>query len=378
MRVGFDVSPLCVPHSGVGTYTSNLLSRLQTLGDEMIPLSPRPPIHGYAGGDFGNGINGLSPALRRYPNKTLWMQCFLPLQLSRLGVSVAHFTNSVAPLFSPCPTVITIHDMTLWLFPQYHYHLRLFSMRPFIPLAARRAAAIIAISRATKADIVRILRVPPEKVHVIYEAPAASFRPMDKERALNTVRRGWAVPERFALYVGTIEPRKNLVRLLQAFAQLWHGGVVTHKLVFVGERGWKEEPVFRAVESLGLRDAVLFLGYVPHEVLIALYNLAEALVFPSLYEGFGLPVVEAMACGTPVITSRSGALGEISGEAAEFVDPTSVESIAEALRCVLNDPVRQAELSQHGLAHSARFSWEATAEQTRAVYQQGIGSLRTL
>jgi glycosyltransferase involved in cell wall biosynthesis len=311
------------------------------------------------------------------------MQCFLPLQLSRLDVSVGHFTNSVAPLLSPCPTVITIHDMTLWLLPKYHNGLRLLSMRPFIPVAARQAAAIVAVSRATKEDVVRILRVPPEKVHVIYEAPAASFHPMDEETALNTVRQGRSpegaplrgLPERFALYVGTIEPRKNLVRLLHAFAQLWHGGVVPHKLVFVGQRGWKDEPVFRAVEKLELQQAVLFLGYVPREILIALYNLAEALVFPSLYEGFGLPVVEAMACGTPVITSRNGSLDEISGEAAEFVEPTSIESIAEALRRVLNDPARQVELSHQGLAQSSRYSWAVAAEQTRAVYRQVTSSL---
>ncbi|RIK43564.1 MAG: glycosyltransferase family 1 protein [Chloroflexi bacterium] len=376
VRIGFDVSPLCVPHSGVGTYTSNLLCQLQTLGDEVVPLFHRPPLHGCAGG-ASDRTNGTPPFTRKYLNKTLWMQCFLPLQLSRLGVSVGHFTNSVAPLLSPCPTVITIHDMTLWLFPQYHNSLRLLSMRPFIPMAARRAAAIVAVSRATKQDLVRILRVPPEKVHVIHEAPAASFHPMDRETALNTMRQsGMApgmLPDRFALYVGTIEPRKNLVRLLQAFAQLWHGGVVPHKLLFVGQRGWKEEPVFRAVEQLGLQEAVLFLGYVPHETLIALYNLAEALVFPSLYEGFGLPVVEAMACGTPVITSRNGSLGEVTGGAAEFVEPTSTESIAEALRYVLNDPDRQAELRQRGLAQSSRFSWEISAKQTQAVYRQVAG-----
>jgi glycosyltransferase involved in cell wall biosynthesis len=276
--------------------------------------------------------------------------------------------------------------MTLWLFPKYHNGLRLLSMRPFIPVAARRAAAIVAVSRATKEDIVRILRVPPEKVHVIHEAPSASFHPMDEETALNTVRQARnteagaplrALPERFVLYVGTIEPRKNLVRLLQAFAQLWHGGVVPHKLVFVGQRGWKDEPVFRTVERLELQQAVLFLGYVPRKILIALYNLAEALVFPSLYEGFGLPVVEAMACGTPVITSRNGSLNEISGEAAEFVEPTSIESIAEALRRVLNDPIRQVELSHQGLTQSSRYSWAVAAEQTRAVYRQVANTLHT-
>lgn len=370
VRIGFDVTPLCVPHNGVGAYTANLLSRLEGMGDAMIPLSHRPPLPGYTGDGTDNRVDALSPILRRRLNKTFWMQCVLPLQLARLGLNASHFTNSVAPIFSPCPTVVTIHDMTLWLFPQYHYGLRLLSMRPFIPLAARRAAAIIAVSRATKQDIVRILRVPAEKVHVIHEAASVAFHPIDRESAWQALGGDWSVPERFALYVGTIEPRKNLVRLLQAFAQVWHGGAVPHKLVFVGQRGWKEQPVFRAVERLGLQEAVLFLGHVPHDILIALYNLAEALVFPSLYEGFGLPVVEAMACGTPVITSRNGSLAEISGEAAEFVEPTSVESIADALRRVLNDPARQQQLRQLGLAQSSRYSWETAARQTQAVYRQ--------
>lgn len=370
MRIGFDVTPLCVPHSGVGTYTANLLSHLEPLGDEIVPLSHRLPHQGYGRHALNNGANGRLPAPYSRLNKTLWMQCILPLHLAQIHVQVGHFTNSVAPLFSPCPTVLTIHDMTLWLFPQYHYGLRLLSMRPFIPLAVRRAAAIIAVSQATKQDIVRILGVPPEKVRVIHEAPAPAFQPLDTETARALLPPAWAIPQRFVLYVGTIEPRKNLVRLLQAFAALWHSGHIPHQLVFVGQRGWKEEPVFQTVETLGLQKAVRFLGYVPHESLIALYNLAEALVFPSLYEGFGLPVVEAMACGTAVITSRNGSLDEISGEAAEFIEPTSVESITEALHRVLNSPERQAALGAQGLAHAARYSWTTAAQQTQALYRQ--------
>jgi glycosyltransferase involved in cell wall biosynthesis len=374
MRIGFDVTPLCVPHSGVGTYTSSVLSHLQLLGDELIPLYHRPPIYGYhfSGADSDMRPAGYKALNKTMLNKTIWMQCILPFQLARLGLNVSHFTNSVAPLFSSCPTVVTIHDMTLWMFPKYHYGLRLLSMRPFVPLVARRAAAIIAVSKSTKQDIVRILGVPAEKVHVIYEAPSASFCPMDRERARRTLHNHWPVPERFVLYVGTIEPRKNLVRLLQAFAQLWHGGAVAHRLVIAGQRGWKEEPVFQSIERLGLQDAVVFLGYVPHEVLVALYNLATALVFPSLYEGFGLPVIEAMACGTPVVTSRNGSLDEVSGGAAEFIEPTSVESIATALRYVLNDTNRQEELRQQGFAHASQYTWESTAKQTQNLYRQVI------
>jgi glycosyltransferase involved in cell wall biosynthesis len=370
MKIGFDITPLCVPQSGVGTYTANVLSQLRSLGEELIPLYHRPPLDGHNFTASNGGFSAMQRAMYKRLNKTVWMQCVLPFQLSRLGLSVGHFTNSVAPLFSPCPTVVTIHDMTLWMFPKYHYGMRLLSMRPFIPLTARRAGAIIAVSRTTKEDIVRILGVPAEKVHVIHEAPAASFRPIERASARQLLGSKWAAPERFVLYVGTIEPRKNLVRLLEAFAQLWQGGAMQHRLVLVGQRGWKEEPVFQSIERLGLQDAVLFLGYVPHEILVALYNLADALIFPSLYEGFGLPVVEAMACGTPVITSRNGSLAEVSGEAAEFIEPTSVESIATALRDLLNDPARREELRQCGLAHAAQYSWESTAKQTQALYQQ--------
>lgn len=166
------------------------------------------------------------------------------------------------------------------------------------------------------------------------------------------------------LYVGTIEPRKNLPRLLEAFARLQKNGLTSFDLIFVGQRGWKDAPV----ERLGLAGSVRFLEYVPIEDLVALYNLADVLAFPSLYEGFGLPVVEAMACETPVVTSSSGSLGEIAGDAAEFVDPTDVTSIADGLYRVLTCPARRAELRARGLARAAQFTWMAAASQTRALY----------
>jgi glycosyltransferase involved in cell wall biosynthesis len=327
-------------------------------GDTIVPLSHLA--------QNGNG------APQRRINKTVWMQTLLPLKLARERIDICHFTNSVATLLSPCPTVVTIHDMTLWLFPQHHYRRRLLAMRPFIPLAARRAAAVIAVSHATKADIVRILGVAADKVHVIHEAPAAWFRPIEDPTALETVRRRYGLPERIVLYVGTIEPRKNLVRLLQAFARLRHSGVIEHTLVLAGQPGWKHEPVTMAVEQLGLSQAVRFLGYVPTDDLVALYNLANALVFPSLYEGFGLPVMEAMACGTPVLTSANSSLAEISDCAAELVDPASVESIADGLRRILTDPARRADLRARGLSRAAQFTWTDAAQRTRAVYAEAL------
>jgi glycosyltransferase involved in cell wall biosynthesis len=245
-------------------------------------------------------------------------------------------------------------------------------MRPFIPLAARRATAIIAVSEATKKDIVRILKVKASQVHVIHEAVSPVFRPLPPDDSLEEVRRAYNLPKRFLLYVGTIEPRKNLVRLIQAYHHLCQRQEHAHALVFVGSPGWKCDEVFATVERLSLNGKVRFLGYVPQADLVALYNLAEAMAFPSLYEGFGLPILEAMACGTPVIASPNGSLQEVAGSAAEFVDPKNVESIADGLQHVLSNPARQEELRAKGFAQAARFSWETTARQTLALYKQAV------
>lgn len=360
MRVGFDITPLGVPQSGIGTYTVNLLDHLGRQPDaEILPLA-----------HFPIDSDWLESRRRgRFQlNKTLWMQAVLPWQLARLGADVCHFTNRVASWRTPCPSIVTIHDATLWLFPEHHPRRRLLAMRPLIPLAARRAKAIIAVSHSAKRDIVRILKVPAHRVHVVYEAAAPIFQPLTGDACLSAVRRQYQLPDRFVLHVGTLEPRKNLVRLLEAYSQLRRDGHQTHALVLVGSRGWKDAEVFGTIERLGLSGLVHVLGYVPTEGLVALYNLADSLAFPSLYEGFGLPVVEAMACGTPVVVSRCGALPEVAGSAAEFVDATDVDSIAAGLRRVLSDPDRQAELRDKGRARAAHFSWVEAATQTRHVY----------
>jgi glycosyltransferase involved in cell wall biosynthesis len=372
LRIGFDLTPLTVPRSGVGTYTACLLDQLQQGPDTILPLSHYP-----AGYRWSAANRAVRP---KALNKTLWMQLHLPRELKQLQPDLCHFTNHVAPLWLPCPSILTIHDMTLWLHPGYHPLRRLVSMRPLIPHAARRADAIITVSHSAKADIVRILGIPPEKVHVIYEAPGREFRALDEESGkhsrtvpeLDAVRGIYKLPEHFILHVGTLEPRKNVVRLLQAFARLRRTRAVPHDLVLVGQRGWKWEQIFAAVEQLDLAGAVHFLDYVPGRRLPALYNLADALVYPSLYEGFGLPVIEAMASGLPVVTAPSGALPEVAGEAAQMVDPTDVESIAAGIRLVLTDRHLHASLRARGLAWATRFSWSKTAELTRQLYCQVV------
>lgn len=369
MRIGFDITPLTVPRSGVGTYTACLLAHLKQEGNAIVTLSHFPE-------DYRWSEGGVYRSPKTF-NKTLWMQLLLRQQIKRLRLDVCHFTNSVAPLWSPRPTVLTIHDMTLWLYPDYHPWRRRATMRPIVPMAARQAAAVITVSHSAKEDIMRILGVPPEKISVIYEAPDRSFRPLTSGPELLAVRRQYNLPESFILHVGTLEPRKNLVRLLEAFAILRERQAIDHDMVFVGKMGWSYSGVFAAVERLGLSQSVHFLDFVPNRWLAAIYNLATALVYPSHYEGFGLPVVEAMACGTPVISSPNGALAEIASDAAAFVQAEDVLSIAETIHQVLNDEQLRAEMRVKGLARSSEFSWKRAAEQTHLVYRHVAAGSRS-
>ncbi len=372
MRIGFDVTPLCGAPTGVGVYTAQLLRHLQALLDEP----PLPLVHRH-NGLLGHGRVRPPGRVLASPlplNKTLWMQAILPFQVQRVGVDLCHFTNGVAPLFCSVPMVVTLHDASLWLYPQYHYPRRLLAMRPLIPWVVRRARAVITVSESARRDLVRVLGLPTSKVHVVYEAPAPCFRPLPPGRWQARLRARYGLPARYALYVGTIEPRKNLVRLIRAMSLLHTGYRLDCGLVVVGPRGWKDRAVFDTVARLELADRVRFLGYVPTEDVCALYNLADVFVFPSLYEGFGLPVLEAMACGAPVITSQVDALAEVAGGAAALVDPRDEGHIAAAMARVLTDGAYAADLRASGRARAAQFGWARAAAETLAVYRHALAT----
>jgi glycosyltransferase involved in cell wall biosynthesis len=304
---------------------------------------------------------------RRFPNRSVWMQWTLPRDLAWLQPDVCHFTNSLAPLRAPCPMVITLHDMSLFVHAGLHPLKSQLFVRPIIPAAARRASAIITVSQHAKQEIVAGLRVPPEKVHVIYEAAAPQYRMIDDAAELDRVRQRYVLTRPFVLYVGTIEPRKNLTRLVTAFAKV-RRQYPDLELILVGQLGWKYASLLKAIEDLNLGQAVRRLGYVPNDDLPALYNLARALAFPSLYEGFGLPVVEAMACGTPVLTSNGSSLAEIAGSASYLINPLDVVDIAHGLRCLVTDDAQHTQLRAAGLRRAAQFSWQRAAEETVRVY----------
>lgn len=374
MRIAFDGTTLRPQKTGVGYYTEHLLHHLlqEAPLDEIVIVSNRPVQTSTPLPATANIVRGC-----RFPIRNVWLQTLLPALLSTIQPDVVHFTNSVAPLIKRAPTVITIHDMTLNLFPRLHPLRKQVLTRPLVALAARTADAIITVSESARRDILTLTGVPAERVHVIHEAAAPVFRPIRDRALLEEVRQRYDLAERFILYVGTIEPRKNLPRLIEAYGRLHHTGDLPHQLVCVGGRGWGYEEVQRRIDALELDCAIRFTGYVPFGDLASLYNLSEIFVFPSLYEGFGLPVIEAMACGTPVIAACNSSLGEIADGAVETVDPMETDAIADAILRLCCDGERRRELGQAGLARAQAFSWSRAAQETLGVYREVVSRVRS-
>lgn len=298
-----------------------------------------------------------------------WEQGIAPLIL-RGTADLYHGCLNVAPLLSPVPTVITIHDLAFIRFPQTFRAYNRIYLDLATRLSARRASRILAVSEHTKREVVGLLGIPPERVIVTPNAARSHFRP-PAPATIEQLRARHGLPERFVLYVGTLEPRKNLTTLLEAFT-LVSRSVPDVPLLIGGGKGWMYEPIFARLEQLNLRDRVKFAGYLPEEELPLWYAAATVFVFPSIYEGFGMPPLEAMACGTPVITSNTSSLPEVVGDAGLMVAPTDTIGLAEAIRRVLVDADLRAELRQRGLARARRFSWADTAAKTLVAYREAV------
>ncbi len=373
MSIYLDVSAAVHRRAGLGRYAESLAQALAAeIPDELALFFNRErgiqPLAGL------ESLKHTTVSLGYKPWRMLvWLGQRVRISLNRLvpGATLFHATEHLLMPLRGIPTVMTVHDLIFRHLPEHHKQLNRWYLNWTMPLYCRRADHLIAVSEATRRDIIAAYRVPPEKVSVIYEAAAPHFRPQSEEEQVR-VRRAYGLPERYILYVGTIEPRKNLERLLQAWVPLYQAHECP-PLVIVGKRGWLSDGFFAALEACPAREGVILTGYVQDGDLPAVYSGATAFVFPSLYEGFGLPPLEAMACGTPVVCSNASSLPEVVGDAALLVDPLDGAALQQALRRLAADGELQGALRSQGLARSAAFTWRKAAQRTLSVYDRVRG-----
>ena len=299
--------------------------------------------------------------------RIFWEQVVWPWQAWRRGLKLLHSMAFVTPLLAPCPTVITVYDLSFYHFPERFPALQRLYLSSQTRRSCQRARRIITISESSRHDVHRFLAVPLAQIDVVVPGVDPVYHPLPAaEVAAFRQKHGL---DRFVLHVGTLQPRKNIPVLIEAMSRLED---IEVKLVLVGGKGWLYDDIFRQVQALGLADRVIFTGYVPDDDLPLWYNAAELLVFPSVYEGFGLPVVEAMACGTPVIAANSSSIPEAVGEAGLLFAPNDVETLVNQMTAVLTNTDLRDALRQQGLDHAQTFSWERAGRETAVVYQRAL------
>jgi glycosyltransferase involved in cell wall biosynthesis len=313
--------------------------------------------------------NGICRKSLWTPSHNRFEQSALGFEISRVKLDLLHSPDFIPPFRRNCKSVITIHDLAFLLYPHF---LTKESARYYgqIDQAWRRTDHIIAVSEATKQDSIKMLGVPEKKISVIHEAANPIYRPMPRDEAARYIQQRYKIENDFILFVSTIEPRKNLPGLLQAYRRLRDDYKRDELLVLAGANGWLWEEVYETVNRLNLEDHVAFLGRVPLEDLVYLYNSAKLMVHPSFYEGFGLPPLEAMTCGTPAIVSNTAALPEVVGDAALMIDPHDLQGLTVAMMRVLSEPELWNDLSAKGLKRASLFSWKKAAQRTLDVYHK--------
>lgn len=375
-RIGIDAHLLSFAASyrqaGVSQYIARLLEALAagTKGpgaDHLVAFAGRrrPPASFAPGG----GIAWRHSALptERAAARIVWEQLAGPVWARRERLDLWHGPVNVLPLALPCPGVVTVHDVAFLALPEAFQPFKRRYLAASTRASCQRAERVIAVSRHTKAELVARLGIPETKIEVIHNGVTAEFRELDAG-AVTRFRQEQRLPEQSIVFVGTLEPRKNLAGLLRAFARISTETDAT--LVVIGGRGWLYDETLALVSQLGLDGRVRFEGHVDSCELPLWYNAARVVVYPSLYEGFGLPPLEALACGAAVLTSNSSALPEVVGDAALTVDVRDDGELADALLRLLHDEQLRAVLRGRGPRQAARFSWDRTADATRQVYEQ--------
>ncbi|MBI4040834.1 MAG: glycosyltransferase family 4 protein [Deltaproteobacteria bacterium] len=373
MKIGIDVSRLAFTRTGVGNYVYHLIHHLARLdGHNEYFLYPRFWSCYPKRFPIAELPSNLNFKVWNFEKRSNLFGCFLfGNKTSMAGeVDVVHSTNIVAPCLKNSKLIVTLHDLTYHVYPKWHTVRNVLFSRYYTKRAVQRAYKIIVDSESTKKDLLAYYKIEESKIKVIYLAAAPYFYPEQDPSVIQTMRESLGTMGDFILYVGTLEPRKNLEALLCAYARLVSENKEIFPLVISGTPGWKYSSLFKLVHKLNLSQKIKFLGYVSNDALRVLYSTASIFVYPSLYEGFGLPVVEAMACGAPVITSGVSSLPEVSGDAALLIDPKKTDEIYEALKRLFENENLRNQLRVKSLKQSQKFSWFKTAQETLALYQE--------
>ena len=367
LKIGIDGDTLGRKRTGDESYLASLMRGLGRVdADNEYTVYVRDPDAVEPGfPDLGDWrFKQVSPT-------SIWLRYPLgfPLALRKNPVDILHVQYFVSP-FCKCPVVVTVHDISFAVRPEYFTRKDRLLLGMLVPKGLRRADRVITDTQYSKQDLVRVYDIDPERIEVIPLAADPRYRVLDRDQCQATVSKRHDFSEPFILYVGTLQPRKNVAVLIEAYAMFRRRSGFKHKLLLVGKPKYKYESVFEAIRKSGYEDDIIFAGFVPDEDVPVYYNAADIFVFPSLYEGFGLPLLEAMACATPLISSTSSCLPEVAGEAALLADPEDPEQFAEHLENILSDETLAKEMREKGLRRAAEFSWDRTAQDTLAVYRK--------
>ena len=376
MRIGLDGIPLSRVKTGVGHYTFELAHALavESPSDyfELVsPLPYQPAIRSLRELEHPPNLEVVDAAASGLSRH--WWTIGLPAYIRKHPLALFHGTNYDIPLFGACRTVLTIHDLASHLYPETLQTRSVRRARYRLPIMARRATMSVTPTSAVRLEVCERWRIKPEKVVAIHHAPRSCFRPLPPSQTIET-RSRLGVDDDFLLFVGTIEPRKNLLTLIRAFENVLKKTSLRPQLVIAGQQGWLTDELFGYVKGRDFGDRLRWTGYVSDEDLSALYSSCRAFIYPSIYEGFGFPPLEAMACGAPVISSRIPSITEVLGDAARLVDPTDIHALGESIIELWENPDERRRLSEAGQARAAEFSWQRTARLTRGVYEAALGA----
>jgi glycosyltransferase involved in cell wall biosynthesis len=373
LHVLIDLTQVPAGRMGIGSYAENLLAQLGAVAPEITVTAVLQSDDAPLRAAIPSRVRILQlPArfFRRLPVRLVFEQVLLPLLARRYRVDVIHSLHYSLPLLpARARCVVTMHDMTAYLLPHMHTRAKGAYMRFFIRRAIRRADRLIFVSSSALDDCRRWFGLPLRNAVVVHHGKSDAFRPKGSAEELAAVRARYRLPDRYLLYLGTLEPRKNVPLLLRAFAELARRHPEA-RLVIAGKKGWHFDEIFHTVASLNLEDHVLFTGYIDEADKPALMRGGSLFVYPSLHEGFGIPVLEAMASGVPTIAGNRTSIPEIAGDGALLINPESLPELSNALEFLYSNPVARAGLVAKGLEQAARFSWKKTAEETAAIYRE--------